>query len=246
MRLLRRVLMMCGLSVVAASAWADNAAIETEIEQLIIDKLQQAVPQIPMVGIQQSPLVGVYEVTLGNGERVFVSQDASYFVAGDMFQLSEKGLVNLTNAKRDLVRADRIATVDSSDKITYSPKTKKASITVFTDVDCGYCQKLHREMADYLNAGIEVSYLAYPRAGVGSSSYDKIVKAWCAKDKNDAMTRLKSGQSVNSASCDNPVADQYQMAVDLGIRGTPAIILESGQLVSGYRPAAELEKILGL
>ncbi len=246
MRLFRRVLMVCGLSVVTAGAWADNAAIDTEIEQLIIDKLQQAVPQIPMVGIQQSPLVGVYEVTLGNGERVFVSQDASYFVAGDMFQLSEKGLVNLTNAKRDLVRADRIAAVDSSDKITYSPKTRKASITVFTDVDCGYCQKLHREMADYLDAGIEVSYLAYPRAGVGSSSYDKIVKAWCAKDKNDAMTRLKSGQSVNSASCDNPVADQYQMAVDLGIRGTPAIILESGQLVSGYRPAAELEKILGL
>jgi len=228
------------------NAWADADAIDTDIEQSIIDKLQQAVPQIPMVGIQQSPLAGLYEVTLGNGERVFVSEDGNYFVAGDLFQLGENGLVNLTNAKRDLIRADRIAAVDSSDKITYSPETKKASITVFTDVDCGYCQKLHREMANYLDAGIEVSYLAYPRAGVGSSSYDKIVKAWCAEDKNDAMTRLKSGQSVDSASCDNPVADQYKMAVDLGIRGTPAIILESGQLVSGYRPAAELEEILGL
>jgi thiol:disulfide interchange protein DsbC len=246
MRLFKRVLMICGLSAVAMSAWADADAIDTDIEQSIIDKLQQAVPQIPMVGIQQSPLAGLYEVALGNGERVFVSEDGNYFVAGDLFQLGENGLVNLTNAKRDLIRADRIAAVDSSDKITYSPETKKASITVFTDVDCGYCQKLHREMANYLDAGIEVSYLAYPRAGVGSSSYDKIVKAWCAEDKNDAMTRLKSGQSVDSASCDNPVADQYKMAVDLGIRGTPAIILESGQLVSGYRPAAELEKILGL
>jgi len=246
MQLFKTVLMACGLSVATMGAMADDTSIDTDVEQKIIDKLQQAVPQIPMVGIQQSQLAGLYEVTLGNGERVFVSEDASYFVAGDMFQLTDGGLVNLTNAKRDLVRADLISGVDSSDKITYSPATKKASITVFTDVDCGYCQKLHREMASYLDAGIEVSYLAYPRAGVGSDSYHKIVNAWCAEDKNDAMTRLKSGQSVYSASCENPVADQYQMAIDMGIRGTPAIILESGQLVSGYRPAAELEKILGL
>ena len=101
-------------------------------------------------------------------------------------------------------------------------------------------------MSSYLDAGIEVSYLAYPRAGVGSSSYNKIVKAWCAKDKNNAMTRLKTGQSVDSPSCDNPVAEQYQLAVDLGIRGTPAIILENGQLISGYQPAASLAAILGL
>jgi len=246
MRLFEKVLVVVGLCVFAVGAWADAAEIDTDIEQKIIDKLQQAVPQIPMVGIQKSQLAGLYEVTLGNDERVFVSEDAKYFVAGDLFQLGEKGLVNLTNTKRDLIRADRIAGVDSSDKITYSPAIKKASVTVFTDVDCGYCQKLHREMANYLNAGIEVSYLAYPRAGVGSASYNKIVNAWCAEDKNDAMTRLKSGQSVDSVNCENPVADQYQMAIDMGIRGTPAIILESGQLVSGYRTSAELERILGL
>ena len=246
MRIFRRMLMVCGLSAVAASAWADTATIDSDIEQKIIDKLQQAVPQIPMASIQLSPLAGLYEVTLGNGERVFVSEDAKYFVAGDMFQVADTGLVNLTNAKRDLDRAERIAAIDSSDKITYSPAVKKASVTVFTDVDCGYCQKLHRDMANYLDAGIEVSYLAYPRAGVGSASYNKIVNAWCAEDKNEAMTRLKSGQSVKSVSCDNPVADQYQMAIDFGLRGTPAIILESGQLVSGYRTPAELSEILGL
>jgi len=253
MRLFRKILMVCWLSVSAVCVWADAVVIDTDIEKKIIDKLQLAAPQARMVDIQKSPLKGFYEVTLSSDGRVFVSEDQDYFVVGDLFQLTGKDLVNLTAAKRDLarakgdlVRADLIAGVDGSDKITYSPATKKASITVFTDVDCGYCQKLHREMTSYLDAGIEVSYLAYPRAGVGSASYNKIVNAWCAEDKNDAMTQLKSGRSVDSASCENPVADQYQMAIDMGIRGTPAIILESGQLVSGYRPAAELERILGL
>jgi len=246
MRLFQTALMVCGLSVAAMGVMAGDASIDTDEEQNVINKLQQAVPQIPMVGIQKSELTGLYEVTLGNGQRIFVSEDANYFVVGDLFQLTDKGLVNLTDAKRDRVRADRIAAIDSSDKITFSPETKKASITVFTDVDCGYCQKLHREMASYLDAGIEVNYLAYPRAGVGSSSYDKIVNAWCADDKKDAMTRLKAGGSVESKSCENPVAEQYQLAIDLGIRGTPAIILESGKLVSGYHPASKLKKFLGI
>lgn len=246
MRLFQTALMVCGLSVAAMGVMAGDASIDTDVEQQIIDKLQQAVPQIPMVGIKESQLTGLYEVTLGNGERVFVTPDASYFVAGDLYQLTDKGLVNLTDVQRDLVRAERLAAIDPSDKITFSPEIKKASITVFTDIDCGYCQKLHREMASYLDAGIEVSYLAYPRAGIGSSSYNKIVSAWCADDKKDAMTRLKAGGSVESKSCENPVAEQYQLALDLGIRGTPAIILESGKLVSGYHPASKLVQLLDL
>jgi len=246
MRVFKKVLMVCGLSIAATTLIADEASIDTEIEQEIINKLQQAVPHIPLAGIKKSQLTGLYEVSFGNGERVFITQDANYFVAGDLFQVMDEGLVNLTDAQREQTRAERIAGIDASDKITFSPEIKKASVTVFTDVDCGYCQKLHREMANYLDAGIEVNYLAYPRAGVGSSSYDKVVAAWCAEDKNAAMTRLKSGQTVESKSCENPVAEQYQLAIDLGVRGTPAIILESGQLVSGYVPAAKLTEILGL
>ena len=246
MRLFKAVLMVCSFSFVTMGVMADDALIDADEEQRVIDKLQQAIPQISMTGIQKSELTGLYEVTLGNGERVFVSADANYFVAGDLFQLTDKGLVNLTDTKRDLVRAERIGAIDAADKITFSPKTKQASVTVFTDVDCGYCQKLHREMANYLDAGIEVSYLAYPRAGVNSNSYNKIVNAWCADDRQAAITSLKTGGIIETKTCKNPVADQYQLAVDLGIRGTPAIILESGKLVSGYVNAAKLSEILGL
>ena len=246
MRLFKAVLIVCGLSFFALNVVADDALIDTDEEQLIIDKLQQVVPNIPFAGIEKSQLTGLYEVSLGNGERLFVSADANYFVVGDLFQLAGGGLVNLTDAKRDKARAGRIAAIDAADKITFSPQTKKASITVFTDVDCGYCQKLHREMAGYLGAGIEVSYLAYPRAGVNSDSYNKIVDAWCADDRQAAMTSLKAGEVIESKACVNPVAEQYQLAIDLGVRGTPAIILQSGKLVSGYVNAAELTEILGL
>lgn len=230
----------------AVSVLAGDTSIDSDVEQQLIDTLQKAVPNIPIVGVEPSQLDGFYEIALANGERVFSRPGMSYFIAGNLFQPTADGLVNLTELKRDEYRAERLAGIDSADKITFKPEDKKVSVTVFTDVDCGYCQKLHREMDKYLEAGIEINYLAYPRAGVGTDSYNKIVNAWCAEDKQDAMTRLKAGQNVASKACENPVADQYQLAQELGIRGTPAIITESGQIISGYRSAPVLAQMLGL
>ena len=227
-------------------AASDATAVNSEVEQQLVERLQQLVPGIPVVGVEPSELDGFYEITLASGERVFSRPGMEYFIAGNLFKPTEQGVFNVTERKRDKNRAKLIAAIDPADKITYSPEDKKVSVTVFTDVDCGYCQKLHREMDNYLQAGIEVNYLAYPRAGVGSSSYNKIVKAWCAEDKQTAMTRLKAGQTVKSPSCDNPVARQYQLARQMGISGTPAIITEQGQIIPGYLNAVDLSKPLGL
>lgn len=246
MQFLTKSLIGCLIVFTSVLSWADEATVGSAVEQQLIDILQQAVPNIPIVGVEPSQLDGFYEITLVNGERVFSRPGMNYFIAGNLFQPTAEGLINLTELKRDEYRAKRLAGIESTDKITFSPEDKKTSITVFTDVDCGYCQKLHREMDKYLEAGIEVNYLAYPRAGVGSSAYNKIVNAWCAEDKPLAMTRLKAGQRVNSKVCDNPVADQYQLAQELGVRGTPAIITESGQIISGYRSAPVLAQMLGV
>lgn len=246
MQLLIKSLVGCLIVFTSVLSWADEATVDSEVEQQLIDMLQQAVPNIPIVGVEPSQLEGFYEITLANGERVFSRPGMNYFIAGNLFQPTTEGLVNLTELKRDDYRAERLASIDSADKITFKPKDKKASVIVFTDVDCGFCRKLHLEMDEYLEAGIEVNYLAYPRAGVGTASYNKIVGAWCAEDKQDAMTRLKAGQRVNSKACDNPVADQYRLARELGVRGTPAIITESGHIISGYRSAPVLAQMLGL
>ena len=122
----------------------------------------------------------------------------------------------------------------------------KAKIAVFTDIDCGYCRKLHQEVPDMNKLGIEVSYLAYPRAGFGSDSYKKYVSAWCADDKLGAMTLAKNGKSIPSKNCDNPVDEQYHLGRAIGISGTPAIVLESGRLIPGYLSADKLGKALGI
>ena len=124
---------------------------------------------------------------------------------------------------------------------------RKATISVFTDVDCDYCRKLHLEVPELNAMGVEVRYLAYPRAGVGSESYRKIVSAWCATDPNTALTALKAGKTITDNQCsDNPVADQYQLGQQMGISGTPAILLEDGRLLPGYMPAAQLAESIGI
>ncbi len=228
------------------SAIAGDAESAGPAERVIFQKIKQAVPQIPIVSVDASDLPGMYDVTLANGEHLFATADGTAFIAGDLFQVNYDGVVNLTENKRNQNRAEKLANIEDNEKIIFSPENKKVSVTVFTDIDCGYCRKLHADMPGYLSRGIEIKYVAFPRAGVGSISYEKIVSAWCAEDRQLAMTKLKSGRTVSSKVCDNPVAAQFNLGKQLGIRGTPAIVLESGELLPGYYPPAKLAQILNI
>ena len=128
--------------------------------------------------------------------------------------------------------------------IVFAPDTVKHTVTVFTDVDCPYCARMHQQMADYNGLGIEVRYAAFPRAGVSSPTYDKMVSVWCAADQRTAMTDAKMGTSIEMLSCDNPVREHYETGQRIGVTGTPAIILESGEIVPGYVPPQELARRL--
>jgi len=128
--------------------------------------------------------------------------------------------------------------------IIFPAKNSKHTISVFTDIDCGYCRKLHNEIDQYNAKGITVRYLAFPRAGIGSPSYDKAVSVWCEKDRQAAMTRSKSGETLPKASCKNPVAEEYELGQLLGVNGTPALVLDNGSLLPGYVPANRLVRVL--
>ena len=130
--------------------------------------------------------------------------------------------------------------------IVYGPKDAKRHITVFTDIDCGYCRKLHNEMPELTAAGIQVRYLAYPRAGVGSKSHKKYVSVWCNSDQQTAMTDAKAGRDVPVASCENPVEESFELGRKVGVEGTPTIIFDDGTLTPGYLPSATLIERLGL
>ena len=155
--------------------------------------------------------------------------------------------MNLAEAKRETVRKDLMAAVDSKDAWVFKPAGKtKAVVSVFTDVDCGYCRKLHAEVPRLNELGVEVRYLAYPRAGIGSASYNTIVSAWCADDRGTALTDAKAGKTIAAKTCVNPVAEQFQLGQEVGVTGTPAIVTDSGKLLPGYMPADVLAQTLGL
>ncbi|HID49750.1 MAG TPA: DsbC family protein [Chromatiales bacterium] len=203
--------------------------------------LQKMVPDASADAVQPSPIPGLYQVFLPP-EMFYISADGKFAVTGDILDL-EKG-ENLTRKVRDQARIDAINNVGENNMIVFGPKTAAHTITVFTDIDCGYCRKLHSEMDNYNKAGIRVRYMAYPRAGPGSESWDKAVAAWCAKDRNKTLTLAKQGQDIPMRKCDNPVAMEYQLGDRIGVRGIPAIVTESGQIIPGYVPADRLKLML--
>ncbi len=191
--------------------------------------------------ITKTPVEGLYEVTIP--PRVFyASKDGRYVINGNMFDLETK--INLTSAMATKARIISLDQMGESTMIVFAPKKVKHTVSVFTDIDCGYCRKLHNEMDKYNKLGIKIRYLAWPRAGVGSGSFNKAVSVWCAEDRNEAMTAAKKGSKIENKKCDNPVAAHFQLGQELGVTGTPALMLENGQIYPGYVPADKLIGVL--
>ena len=219
--------------------------------ELVRSKILSVIPQARIVEMKPSAIPGLIEVGFDGGRAVYASSDGEYIIDGTLFKLTSKGVVNIREqrmeAKMKPVRQEAISRMDVEDMVVFSPKGEvKATVYAFTDVDCGYCRKLHSEMADYNKMGIEVRYLAFPRAGLGSNSYDKMVSIWCASDRQSAMTASKAGRPIDMKSCDNPVADQYSLGNRVGVRGTPALMTVDGELMPGYVPAVRLAAVLGI
>ena len=238
--------------MMAAALFAFTVSVQAEEnkEADIRDALRGLNAMVPIVEVKPAAFPGLFQVTLKSGETLYTNDTGSHFVVGDMFKVSDAGgLVNLTEEAK---KGDRIALMesnDASDAITFAAEgEKKASITVFTDVDCFYCRKLHKEIADINALGIEVRYLAFPRAGAGSPAHMTMDSVWCAADneRKDLLTQAKKGDSLPqaSSSCESPVLAQMNVGRKAGVTGTPALVLEDGTLVPGYVPAARLAEML--
>ncbi len=187
--------------------------------------------------VKTSPVSGLYEITVGP-RLLYISADGRYIIRGDVIDI-DRG-ENLSESARKRVRIDAVNDLGEAGMIVFAPQDVESTITVFTDVTCPYCSKLHNEVGQLNKAGIKVRYLAFPRAGVPSSVYDQMVSVWCADDPQAAMTDAKARRPVEPKRCDNPVAEHFQMGQLVGVSGTPTIILEDGSIIGGYVPAKEL------
>lgn len=219
--------------VFAASASAQDGELTRE-------ELAATLPGVQASDIHDSPLPGMYEIVL-DSDVVYVSRDGGYLIQGDVFDLRERR--NLTEGRRTRARADILAGVDTESMIVFSPEPENVrhTVTVFTDIDCGFCRQLHREM-DQINAlGVEVRYLSYPRSGPATESWFKADKVWCAGDRQTAFTDAILEDMVPEQSCDaTPVAAHFQLGRQVSVLGTPTILTGDGVQLGGYLAPDEL------
>ena len=228
--------------LILASLFLASTAQAADISKAVTQLLKKL--DIPQENVRLSPAKGLYELQTG-AQIFYITADGKYLLTGNMVDMTTKE--NLTDTRMKDIRLDAINAVEDDQLISYKAKNQKYQVTVFTDIDCGYCRKLHSEIDAYNKLGISVKYLFYPRAGPGSESYNKAVSVWCNKDRNLALTDAKAGKTLAAAKCANPVARHYQLGTELGVTGTPYMITDKGDLLPGYVPPAalklELEKM---
>ena len=211
-------------------------------EQLDISRLLAEKLNFKVASVSDSVIPGLFEVATDQG-IFYVNADVSNLIQGSLYQVDDNGVTDLTEQAMGKVRQQAIQAF-ASDTINYPAENEKYSITVFTDINCGYCRKLHNEVAQLNQLGISVKYLAFPRGGLNSKTYQDMASIWCAEDRPQAMNNAKRGGKVVPENCTNTVAQQYELGRRLGVTGTPAIVLENGQMQPGYVPAAQLLNIL--
>ncbi|HEY3698714.1 MAG TPA: DsbC family protein [Spongiibacteraceae bacterium] len=248
----RQMMNMTKKAVIGLMTWVSLMALiasaETENPEALIKRTLEVRPDVKVIAVEPSEISGLYAVQIQNGPTIYASADGKYFVHGELFAVQDKNFVNLTEQRGNGDRAKAMAAVKTEDMIVFKPKgPTRAVINVFTDVDCGYCQKFHKEVPELNAKGIEVRYLAFPRAGIGSESYQKLVTAWCAKDRQGTLTRYKNREAVPINTCaKNPVAAEYELGEQVGVNGTPTLVTAKGELITGYMPAQELADRMGL
>lgn len=210
-------------------------------EATIKEALKKSMPNFTPDSIKPSEVTGLYEVTSG-ATIFYTSDDGKYLFQGRLIDLEAR--TDLTEAKMAGTRKNALEKLGQDQMIVFKPKESKYKVSVFTDIDCGYCRKLHSEIDQYLAEGITIQYLFYPRAGKGSDSYNKAVSVWCAEDRNAALTKAKQGKDPESKKCTNPVDAHMKLGNDFEARGTPMIVTEQGSVYPGYLPAKQLAEAL--
>lgn len=213
----------------------------------IREQLAAKLPGLKIVSVQASSAPGLYEIQARNGDTVYATEDGRFLLTGDLLQLNDSGLTNVTEARRAEQRVQALTDFGDKSAIIFPAKGRqKAEISVFTDIDCPYCRKLHSEVGQLNDMGITVKYYAFPRSGPNTPSFSKYVSVWCSDDQQKALTEAKQGVRVAAKNCDNPVRAQFELGNRIGVTGTPAIVLQDGNMIRGYVPANKLAQGLGL
>lgn len=212
-----------------------TVSAEVDNTEKLKQALAKSMPNVKVSRITETPIEGMYEVIVGT-QVVYMSVDARYMIEGDLFDLNTKR--NMSEEAKSVIRLAAIEKLGADKMLVYKPEKVKNTVTVVTDIDCPYCRRLHSEIPDYIKNDIQVRYIFMPLKG--AADMKKTVSVWCAEDQQRALDTAKSGGKVEEKTCDNPIKEHLALARELGVRGTPAILLEDGRLLPGYVPIDKL------
>ena len=210
---------------------------------LISSKINAVLPEgMSVQSVKKSQIENLYIVDIGDLQPIYASKNGEFFFYGELYAVNGNMLQNTTKDEINLKRKSILdEALSEGDFITFKSDNEKHRVIIFTDVDCGYCRKFHNEINDFNDLGITVNYVAFPRSGLASDSYNKIVTAWCSTAPKDTLTKMKEGFDVQLSMCQNhPVEKHFLLGQKIGITGTPAIIKSNGELLPGYLPPEEL------
>jgi thiol:disulfide interchange protein DsbC len=229
------------IKIAALSLFGLTLPVAHADENAIRQAFSQSMPEVKIDSVKPSEINGLYEVTIG-ANIFYVSDNGKYLLQGHLIDVAKR--TDLTEEKLSGTRKQALEKLGQDKMIVFKPKISKYKISVFTDIDCGYCRKLHSEIDQYMAQGITIQYLFFPRAGKGSDSYNKAVSVWCAEDRNAALTAAKKGGTPAAKTCNNPVDEHMQLGAEFEARGTPMIVSEKGTIYPGYMPAKQLAEAL--
>ncbi|HUQ11182.1 MAG TPA: thioredoxin fold domain-containing protein [Steroidobacteraceae bacterium] len=236
--LIRSLVVLAVSAGMSGAVFAQTTPAKTDPRAAIAKKFGD----LKLEDVRMSPVNGIYEITRGS-EISYVTADGKYAILGDMLDVDSDA--NLSENRRRTIRAHMIEAVPENEMLVFSPKDPKYTITVFTDIDCGYCRRLHSQIAEYNRLGIRVRYMFFPRSGPNTESWYKAEAVWCSSNRNEALTRAKNGESVKAAKCPTDIIKRdYELGQRLAVDGTPAIFLQSGEMLPGYAPPGALVKYL--
>lgn len=238
------------IALLSAACWLSPVALaEDDVANRIQTRLETLFPGVSIQAVTPAPMPGYQEVHLKHQglHVVYASNDGAYFIEGDVLALNDEPVTNYTERTRKRLRLNQMGQLGGDDYIVYRAPQERHRITVFTDIDCGYCRKFHQDIPELNKRGITVRYLAFPRAGIGSESHEKAQTVWCQKDAKDALDSAKSRKGrLPDSPCarDVSVAEHFELGVHLGVQGTPTVLLEDGSLYMGYFDPDRMESLL--
>jgi thiol:disulfide interchange protein DsbC len=230
MNVMKNLLASTALVLMSVSVVAAESAVDT-----LKNNLAEHVPGAKVSRIKETPIAGVYEVIVGS-DIYYMDISARYIINGDLIDLATR--TNFTEEAKTFNRKAKVAELGEKNMVVYTPKIVDHTITVVTDIDCPYCRRLHSEIDEYMEGKVKVRYIFMPLKG--KSDFDTTVSVWCSEDRNLALDIAKAGGELEKATCENPIDLHLKISRELGVRGTPAIILEDGSMLPGYVPAKKL------